>query len=174
MKYTLLLMSFLVSIVTFGQSYPLPTPELAYITEFKFVLDPAHTVGQTPTGFRRIVPIVDGTASGPKLNGKVLAGGSDWQLIRKDGTAEIEALSQMVTEDGVILYLKNESIRVAKPEVAARLAKGEVVLASEYYFKGRLKIEAPEGKYYWMNNAVFICQGVKNPKDVSLFVWQVL
>ncbi len=162
------------SMKTFSQTTPPPAPGLEYVCELRVQLDPPLTVGQTPKGLRRIIPIIGGTVTGPVLNGTIYDGGADWQFIRKDGVAELEAHYQFKTDDGVTIYIKNEALRVATPEVAARIAKGEPVPASEYYFKGRPKFEAPEGKYFWMNNAIFICQGVKNPLDVSIYVWRVL
>jgi hypothetical protein len=167
-----LLYTLLIAMISQAQNIP-PTPGLEYVCELRVTLDPPLTVGQTPKGLRRIIPITGGTVTGPSLNGTIFNGGADWQFIRKDGVAELEAHYQFKTDDGVIIYIKNEGIRVATPEVAARIAKGEPVPASEYYFRARPQFEAPEGKYYWMNNALFICQGVKNPDDVSIFVWRV-
>ncbi|MGR3810868.1 DUF3237 domain-containing protein [Jiulongibacter sp. NS-SX5] len=156
----------------FSQGVP-PAPELEYICELRVKLDPPLTVGQTPRGLRRIIPIIGGTVEGPEIKGEIIGGGADWQFIREDGVAELEAHYQFKTDDGVIIYVKNDAMRVASPEVAAKIAKGIPVEASEYYFKGRPKLEAPEGKYHWMNNTMFICQGVKNPLDVSIFIWRV-
>ncbi len=172
MRTTVILIMSLIATNVFAQNIP-DTPELEYVCELRVTLDPPLTVGQTPKGLRRIIPITGGTVTGPALNGTIFNGGADWQFIRKDGVAELEAHYQFKTDDGVIIYIKNEGVRVATPEVAARIAKGIPVLASEYYFKARPQFEAPEGKYYWMNNALFICQGVKNPDDVSIFVWKV-
>jgi hypothetical protein len=155
-----------------GQNVP-DAPELEYICELRVKLDPPITVGQTPRGLRRIIPIIGGTVEGPEIKGTIINGGADWQFIREDGVAELEAHYQFITDDGVTIYIKNDAIRVASPEVAAKIAQGIPVEPSEYYFKGRPKLEAPEGKYHWMNNTMFICQGVKNPLDVSIFIWKV-
>ena len=45
--------------------------------------------GQTPYGDRRVVEILGGRVEGPTLKGKILPGGSDWQIIRSDGVADI-------------------------------------------------------------------------------------
>ena len=174
MKTLSLLFFLFVSMNIFSQTAPPPAPALEYVCELRVQLDPPLTVGKTPRGLRRIIPIIGGKVDGPNLKGAIYGGGADWQFIREDGVAELEAHYQFKTDDGVVIYIKNEALRVATPEVAAKIAKGEVVSANAYYFKGRPKFEAPEGKYFWMNNAVFICQGIKNPLDVSLFVWRVL
>ena len=38
--------------------------------------------GQTQAGHRRVIPIAGGVVSGPKLQGRVVPGGADWQLLR--------------------------------------------------------------------------------------------
>ena len=75
----------------------------------------------------------------------------------------------------VLIYIKNIGIRVATPEVAARIAKGEKVGEDEYYFRAVPKFDAPIGsKYEWMNNAIFVCRGVRNPDYVAIQVWKLM
>jgi hypothetical protein len=108
------------------------------------------------------------------MKGAILDGGAGWQIVRKDGVAELEAHYQIKTDDGVVVYIKNVGLRVATPEVAARIGRGEVVSPSEYYFRAIPKFEAPIGKYDWLNNAIFICKGIRNPDNVVIQVWKVL
>ncbi|MEP7322533.1 MAG: DUF3237 domain-containing protein [Saprospiraceae bacterium] len=149
-------------------------PGLEYICELKIKLDPAIVVGQTPKGLRRIIPITGGTVNGPQIKAEILPGGADWQYIRPDGTVELEAHYQIKTSDSVIIYIVNTGIRVATPEITAKMAKGEFVPANEYYFRATPKFESPAGKYYWMNNSLFIAKGIRNPDFVSIQVWKVL
>lgn len=149
-------------------------PNLEYVCELKVKLKPALVVGETPRGTRRIIPIIGGSFEGPKMKGEILDGGADWQIVRKDGVSELEAHYQIKTDDGVIIYIKNVGLRVATPEVAARIGRGEFVPSSEYYFRAIPKFEAPMGKYDWMNNAIFICKGIRNPDGVVIQVWKVL
>lgn len=156
-----------------AQSIP-EAPKLEYICELKVKLKPAIIVGETPKGLRRIIPIIGGSFHGPNIKGKILDGGADWQIVRKDGVSELEAHYQIKTDDEVIIYIKNVGLRVATPEVAARIGRGEQVPSTEYYFRAVPKFEAPNGKYEWMNNAIFICTGERNPDNVSIKVWRVL
>ncbi len=151
---------------------PVATP-LTFVAELKVKLNPALVVGDTPKGLRRIIPIVGGTVEGPALKGTIVESGADWQIVRTDGVAELEAHYQFKTDDGVLIYVKNTGLRVATPEVAAKIAKGEAVDASQYYFRAVPKFEAPKGKYEWMNNAIFICKGIRNPDHVVIQVWKV-
>lgn len=157
----------------FGQNIP-TAPGLEYLCELKVKLNPPIIVGDTPHGLRRIIPIVGGTIDGPNIKGEILNGGADWQIVRKDGVAELEAHYQIKTDDGVIIYIKNLGLRVATPEIAAKIGRGEQVPSTEYYFRAVPKFEAPVGKYNWMNNAIFICTGERNPDNVSIKVWRLL
>ncbi|MBK8393308.1 MAG: DUF3237 domain-containing protein [Saprospiraceae bacterium] len=172
MKKSIFFLFLIFSIKTMAQQVP-TAPTLDFVCELKVKLKPPYIVGETPHGMRRIIPIIGGSFEGPAMKGEILNGGADWQIVRKDGVAELEAHYQIKTDDGVIIYVKNTGLRVATPEVAARIGKGEQVSPSEYYFRAVPKFEAPEGKYHWMNNAIFLCKGVRNPDDVTIQVWKV-
>jgi Protein of unknown function (DUF3237) len=149
-------------------------PQLEFVCELKIKLKAPIIVGETPHGLRRIIAITGGSFEGPKMKGEILEGGADWQIVRKDGVAELEAHYQIKTDDGVVIYIKNVGLRVATPEVAARIGRGEVVSPNDYYFRAVPKFEAPTGKYDWVNNAIFICKGIRNPDNVTIQVWKVL
>jgi Protein of unknown function (DUF3237) len=173
MKNLLTLFCLFIVLENFAQNTP-QAPGLEFVCQLKVKLKAPFIVGETPHGLRRIIPIVGGTFEGPSVKGEILDGGADWQIVRKDGVAELEAHYQIKTDDGVIIYIKNTGLRVASPEVAARIGKGEQVSPSEYYFRAVPKFEAPQGKYSWMNNAIFICKGIRNPDNVVIEVWKVL
>ena len=149
-------------------------PKLEFFCELNVTLDPAIVVGDTPHGTRRIIPIIGGKVAGPNIKGEILKGGADWQIVRKDGVAELEAHYQFKTDDGIVIYIKNVGVRVATPEVAAKIANGEKVDANQYYFRATPRFEAPTGKYGWINDTLFICTGERNTNSVVLKVWRVL
>lgn len=150
------------------------SPGLEFTCALKVDLQAAYVVGSTPHGLRRVIPITGGTVEGPSIRGVILPGGADWQIVRPDGVAELEAHYQFKTNDGVIIYIKNTGLRVASPEVAERIGRGEHVPPEDYYFRATPKFEAPPGDYAWMNDAIFICTAIKNPDHVLVHVWKVL
>lgn len=172
MKHSYILFLFL-SINIYAQT-TMEAPKLEFVCELKIKLKTPIVVGETPHGLRRIIAISGGTFEGPKMKGDILDGGADWQIVRKDGVAELEAHYQIKTDDGVVIYIKNVGLRVATPEVAARIGRGEAVPSSEYYFRAVPKFEAPIGKYDWLNNAIFVCKGIRNSENVVIQVWKVL
>jgi len=149
-------------------------PQLAFVCEIKVKIDQPLIIGQTPHGFRRVIPLMGGTFEGPDIAGEILEGGADWQLIRDDGVTELEAHYQLKTTDGVIIYLKNVGLRVATPEISGKIARGEVVSPNEYYFTTLPKFEVAASKYEWMNNTIFIAKGIRNADNVAIRVWKVL
>ena len=149
-------------------------PNLEFFCSLHVKLDTPLVVGETPHGMRRIIPIIGGSLEGPSIEGEILLGGADWQIVRNDGVAELEARYQFKTNDGVLIYIKNVGLRVATTEVADRIARGDRIDAGAYYFRTVPRFEAPAGKYAWINNAIFICTGERLPDAVLLNVWRVL
>jgi hypothetical protein len=155
-------------------SAQIPAPKMEFVCTIEVKIDPALVVGESVHGVRRIIPIMGGSVKGPLINGEVLNGGADWQNIRKDGVAEIEARYQFKTDDGSVVYIKNAGIRIATPEIAAKIAKGDLVDPSLYYFRTILQFEAPIGKYDWLNKSIFVCSGERLANLVNIHVWKLL
>jgi len=170
MKKTILLILLPLNFIAYAQD----APRLEFFCTLNVKLDPPLVVGETAHGTRRIIPIIGGTVEGPLIKGQIIKGGADWQVVRKDGVSELEAHYQFKTVDGAIIYIKNVGVRVASPEVAAKIARGEHVDASQYYFRGVPAFEAPPGKYAWINDSIFICTGERLRDAVVLRVWKVL
>lgn len=131
-------------------------------------------IGETGKGIRKVVPITGGTFEGPNIKGKVVAGGYDWQLLRDDGVVEIDARYLLQTDDGDLITITNTGLRHGPPQVMQRLAKGEEVDASEYYFRSIPLFEMGNPKYAWLMNSVFIATGTRKPKQVLIDVWRVV
>jgi hypothetical protein len=136
-------------------------PPPALRTEFAFEarvkVDRPILIGESSHGLRRIVPILGGPVQGPALKGKVIAGGADWQHVRSDGAWELQARYTVQTDDGVLIMVENRGVRYGKPEVMARLAKGERVDADQIYCRTVATFEAPRNsRYEWMNHTLFV------------------
>ncbi len=157
-----------------AQSNDLPSPSLEFVFKAFVTLDPPQELGMTKYGKRRIIGINGGSFSGPKLKGKVLSGGADWQTVRNDGTADLVAKYSIQTEDGHIIYVQDSGIRTASPEILAKLAKGEPVAATDYYMRTIATLEvAEDSPYAWLNKAVFISTGRRNADSVELDFYMV-
>lgn len=151
----------------------LAEPSLEFIFEAKVTLDTVQELGITTYGKRRIIPITGGSFEGPNIKGSIVPGGADWQTVRADGTADLEARYTLKTDDGALIYIQNRGIRHAKPEVLKRMARGEKVDPSEYYMRTSATFEVAEGKYNWLTKTVIISTGARMKDHVVLKFYKV-
>jgi hypothetical protein len=136
-------------------------------------LAPAQELGDTPLGRRRIIPIIGGTISGARLSGEVLPGGADWQVIRPDGVADLDARYTIRTNDGALVYVRNRGYRHGPPEVIARLARGESVDPSLYYMRTTPRFETGDERYAWLNRLVCVGSGARLAAAVRIDFYAV-
>jgi hypothetical protein len=118
---------------------PDTTPKLELAFEEVVTLDKAVTVGDTAFGHRQYIPITGGSVTGPKLKGKVLPGGWDWQLLLANGCTTIAAEYKLQAEDGTIIYVSNKGMLCGGGKVFTRPV-----------------FEAPKGAYEWMTEGTFV------------------
>jgi hypothetical protein len=130
-------------------------------------------VGDTPLGLRRIIPITGGRVEGPRLAGEILPGGADWQLVRRDGGAVLEARYTLRTTDGALIYVRNVGLRCGPPEVLARLGRGEPVDPTSYYFRTTPRFETAAPAYAWLNDLIAVGSAVRRADAVVLDFYAV-
>lgn len=119
------------------------TPHCDFVYEAIVDIEDVQSLGQSPMGQRFIVNILGGEFKGPMLQGKVLPGGADRQLLRPDGVKELDALYEMQTDDGVFITVHNQvTIDMPNPE--------------QRYARSVVRFRAPAGKYEWLNRRVFV------------------
>src|SRR4051812_33577267 len=117
------------------------TPLLTHIADFTVAVAAPVAIGETGQGLRRVIPILGGVVSGPRLRGEILSGGADFQLIQADGYTTLEARYVLKLEGAALVYVVNQGIRFGPPEVMARILRGEVVDPSLVYFRAVPRFE---------------------------------
>jgi hypothetical protein len=124
---------------------------------------------------RRIVPVNGGAVEGPRFKGRILPGGADWQTLSlADGLTDLHARYTIRHEDGTIVSVVNVGVRRGPAEVMARLAAGETVDPSAYYFRASPRFDAPPGPHRWLSESTFVCVGKRWPAAVELDIYRVL
>jgi hypothetical protein len=136
-------------------------PHLELLGHFRADLGEPLELGQTPWGRRRVIPIAGGEFEGPALDGTILAGGADWQVVHADGTASIDTRYTLQTHDGALISVATHGVRHGSQEVLARIAAGEVVDPAEYYFRVSVRYETSESEYGWLNRIVAVASAVR-------------
>src|SRR2546429_9893177 len=81
-------------------------------------------VGPAPFGHRRVVNILGGPVTGTRLNGRVLPGGADWQIVAADGCIDVQARYTIESDTGALIQVDSKGMRHGPPEVLARLGRG--------------------------------------------------
>ena len=135
-----------------------PAPTLVHVFSVRATLAPPLEVGEADGGRRRFIAITGGTVDGPRLRGTVLAGGGDWQTIVPGGLTRVEARYFLKADDGTVIE---------------RLAKGEVVDPSLYYFRTTPAFKVKDGPHAWLQRAVFVARGIRNPDSVVIDYYMV-
>jgi len=123
---------------------------------------------------RRVIGIMGGEVQGPKLRGKVLAGGADFQVIRADRTTELEARYVIETDAGALIYVINTGLRHGPAEAMERLLRGEAVDPALIYFRSTPRFETEAAEYQWLTKNVFVGTAVRRPDSVELAIYQLL
>ncbi len=150
------------------------SPALDLAFRLRVSVAAALELGETQAGRRRVIPITGGSIDGPLLAGRVLPGGADWQIIRSDGCAELEARYTIEAEGGALVSVINRGLRHGPPEVIARLAAGEPVDPAAYYFRCAPVFETAAPALLWLTRSLFISSGVRRPDAVEISVYAVL
>lgn len=152
----------------------LAPPRLQHLCDLQVELDPVLELGQGRAGMRRIIPIVGGTASGPRLSGRILGIGADWQTIFHDGVAELDARYAIETADGAVVEVANHGYRHGPAEVIDRLRRGEACDPAEYYMRTTARLESGDPRYAWLNRMVLVGTGARLAAAVRIALYEVL
>lgn len=155
------------------------TEPLALGVEYIFSMDitvgAPQMLGQGADGMDlRIVPVTGGTVSGPAFQGEILGGtAADWLRVEADGTAHIDVRMTLKSAAGALVHVRYEGIRTGPPEVLARLAAGEAVPASDYYFRATMRFQTAAEELAWMNRILAVAVGQRPPSGPRYDVYMV-
>jgi len=150
------------------------SPGLRFAFMVKVKVAPVIDFGITSVGHRRVVDILGGEISGPRLNGEILPGGADWQVVRPDGAIHVEARYTIRAASGGLIYVRNDGVRVASPDVLAALGRGEIVDPASYYFRTSPRFETSDPALAWMQDAVFVGVATRATSGVAIGFHEVL
>jgi hypothetical protein len=145
-----------------------PAPELTYVFSFRVELAPPVELGEMDGGRRRFIAITGGKVYGPRLQGVVLAGGGDWQTIMPGGLTHVEARYFLKASDGTAIEVYNAGVRTAEPQVIERLARGEDVDPSLYYFRTSPQFKVSGGAHAWLGRNTFVARAIRRPDHVVI------
>lgn len=148
----------------------IPTLEPAF--EVEVHLAQPDDMGATRAGRRRIVPIVGGTVRGG-LDGDILPGGADWQVIRDDGAIEIDCRYSARTTTGDLVYLQVQGVRSGEPAVLEALLRGDAVPPDEYYFRTAIRLETSAPELLHLQDSIYVASCIRDADRVRFTAYRV-
>ncbi|WP_174297694.1 DUF3237 domain-containing protein [Sphingomonas bacterium] len=171
------MLALLAAVLTGAQTPPaepsIAPPRLTYVFTIEARLGLPQEQGEVDGRRTRFVPITGGRVHGPRLSGVVLAGGGDWQAIHRDGLTEINTRYSLRVDDGTVIDIVNPGVRTADPAVVARMARGEDVDPSLYYFRTAPRMTVADGPHAWLRRTVFVGRGIRRSDRVEIEVFAV-
>jgi hypothetical protein len=133
-----------------------------------------YVFGEAPQGTRRISGISGGIFHGERLNGKILDGGNDWQIIRKDGCATLDVRLTLQTDDGEFIYMTYQGYRHGPKDVIDKIGRGESVNPADYYFRTNPVFETASLKYEWLNRVITVGIGHREASGPIYSIFEIL
>jgi hypothetical protein len=146
----------------------LDAPTLRPFADLRVEVGAPIEVGAVGHGQRRVIPILGGTCRARDWTARVLPGGADFQLIVNERMARLEARYLLETDAGDRIYVRNDAVRTASPEVMARLVRGEPVDPSAVYFRCVPTFEASAPSLAWIMERIFLGTGLRRPDCVVM------
>jgi len=155
---------------------PLPTPELVFVADLTVtVAQPVEAGlvrGLNSRGRRRIIPITGGSISGPALQGRVLPGGADFQIVVSDTCADLDARYMIALDStpyaGQHIFVQNRALRRGSAQDIARLLRGEPVDPQAIYFRCVPTFEVEGDSLDWLTENIFVGTGARYPDRVEM------
>ena len=127
------------------------------------------------TGAAEVVGVVGGGLfEGPRVSGRVLAGGSDWQRLMPDGSVRLDCRLVLETTAGNLIAMTYQGVRAGSPEVLARLAKGADVGANEYYLRVNPLFTTQSPEHDWLNRVVAVGTGQRLANGPTYNIFEIL
>jgi hypothetical protein len=152
----------------------LAAPGLSRFADLSVTVGAPVEIGAVGQGLRRVIPITGGTCTTRDWSARVLPGGADFQLIVNERVAQLEARYVLETDAGDRIYVQNNALRTAAPDVMARLVRGEPVDPAAVYFRCVPRFEAGAPAFAWLAERVFLGTGLRRPGEVVMRFFEVL
>jgi hypothetical protein len=86
---------------------------------------------------------------------------------------EIDAHYLLRSDDGEPIEVRSTGLRKASAAVADRIAAGEPVEPSEYYFRTHVRLATSSARLAWMNDLLAVSTGERRRDTVRIAVHEI-
>ena len=154
----------------------LPAPALQHVLDLTVYvsapIEAGNVKGLNSRGKRRIIPITGGTVTG-QVNGKILPGGADFQIVVSETTADLDARYMIELDNGEHIFVQNRALRRGSAADIAKLVRGEPVAPEAIYFRCVPTFEVSSPSLEWLTQSIFIGTGARFPDHVLLSIYRL-
>lgn len=154
----------------------LPMPALQHVMDLMVhvnaPIEAGHVTGLNSRGKRRIIPITGGTVTG-HVNGKILPGGADFQIVVSETTADLDARYMVELDSGEHIFVQNRALRRGSAADIAKLVRGEPVAPEAIYFRCVPTFEVSSPALEWLTQSIFVGTGTRFPDRVQLSIFRL-
>lgn len=110
-----------------------------------------------------LISLIGGGAfSGERIQGRVLPFGMCTTYTPSEGVNLIYAPILLETEDGARLFMQLDAYLHLAQELEEKLLAGEAVPPDQYYYRGTARFDIGQTQYKWLENRLFVCEGIIN------------
>jgi hypothetical protein len=115
-------------------------------------------IGQTPFGERTTYIVGEGVFSGPRLRGRILAGGGDWFVRGANDLARLDVRKTFETDDGALLHVSYIGLYKFNKAVTRALELGGDAQFGDTLFMAQVQFETGDPRYAWLNETLAVAE----------------
>lgn len=120
-----------------------------HLFSYRTGIAPPEVIGPAPGDIRFNFPLTGGEISGPKLNGKVRAGGADFATLRTDGVILLDVRGTLETQDGALIDIAYQGVLDLGPDGHANFLQGK--MPPELKVRATPRFRTAHPAYQWLN-----------------------
>lgn len=101
----------------------------------------------------------------------------DWEIVRTVGdqqTAHLDTRYNLLTHDGVCIYLQTTGTRTGDLAVLEKLGDDETVSPDSFKMRLHLTMETGDERYSWVNSGVFVASAGRTGSRVVYDAYELL
>jgi hypothetical protein len=146
--------------------------ELRHLCDFSIDFEPTQYI-PTGVGMRANYVIKQGTVTGERFNGELIAGGGDWVVVGADQIARLSVRATIRADDGELVFVTNTGRIDLRDGIAERLLAGERLGPADFYARSCPLFETGSQRYGWLNSIVTVALNGLAPDHVDYEIYEV-
>jgi hypothetical protein len=127
----------------------------------------AQPIGKTPFGNRTTYIVGEGLFTGPKLRGRILAGGGDWFVRGANDLARLDVRKTFETDDGALIHVSYIGLYKFNAAVSHTLSQGMDAQFGDTLFMAQVQFETGDLRYAWLNETLAVAEARETSTGVE-------